>query len=99
MSPLSQRPPFSTALIALVMLVTGVTGAVIGSLAWYEKRSGARALTDAAMTQVARLMVEHAERFFRDAEPAVRLGPELVAKQMLDPGDLGALERYVISVL
>jgi len=81
------------------VLVTGVTGAILGGLAWYEKRAGARALTDAAMTQVARLTSEHAERFFRDAEPAVRLGPTLVAQGLLDPGDLGALERYVIGVL
>lgn len=58
------------------MLVTGTTGAIIGSIAWYEKRAGARALTDAAMTQVAKLTAEHAERFFRDAEPAVALGSD-----------------------
>src|SRR5262245_60937618 len=86
-------------MVALIVLVTGMTGALLGGLAWLEKRSGARALTGTAMTQVAGLTAEHAERFFGDAEPAVRLGPSLVDQKMLDPADSAALERYLLAVL
>jgi adenylate cyclase len=85
--------------VALVALVTGLTGAVIGGLAWQEKRAGARALTDVAMAQVARLTAEHAARFFADVEPAARLGPALVARRLLDPDDSAQLERYLVEVL
>jgi HAMP domain-containing protein len=87
------------ALIALIVLVTGLTGAVLGGLAWLEKRAGARALTDTAMAQVAGLTAEHAAQFFGDTEPAVRLGPLLVAQGTLDPADLAGLERYLLSMV
>jgi class 3 adenylate cyclase len=96
---MKRRPPFSAALVALVVLVTGVTGAMLGGLAWREKRAGARALTGTAMRQVAALTAEHVVRFFDEAEPAARLGPLLAAQSVLDPGDLGGLERYLLSVL
>jgi adenylate cyclase len=94
-----RRPAFSTALVALVALVTALTGALLGGLAWNEKRAGARALTDVTMSQVARLTAEHAARLFADTEPAARLGPALVAHGLLDPGDTTQLERYLIDVL
>jgi class 3 adenylate cyclase len=86
-------------MVALIVLVTGVTGALLGGLAWVEKRSGARALTRTAMVQVANLTAEHAERFFSEAEPAVRLGPSLVDQRMLDPADSNALEHYLLAML
>jgi class 3 adenylate cyclase len=94
-----RRLPFSTALVAMIALVTGLTGAALGGLAWYEKHTGARALTDVAMMQAARLTADHAKRFFEDAEPAARLGPLLVASGILDPESAPALERYVLSSL
>src|SRR5215510_5036442 len=94
-----RRLSFSAALVALITLVTGVTGAVLGGLAWYEKRAAARALTDAAMTQAARLTVDYAERLFRGAEPAARLGPLLVAQHMLTLAKDADVERFVLATL
>ena len=34
---LRRRPPFTLALVGLVVLLTGLTGAVIGGLAWREE--------------------------------------------------------------
>jgi class 3 adenylate cyclase len=99
MVPRYRRLPFSVALVVLIVLVTGVTGAVLGGLAWREKRAGARAFTDLAMTQAANLTADHVLRLFGDAEPAVRQGPLLVAQGLLDPADTIALERYVVAVL
>jgi hypothetical protein len=95
----SRRLPFSVALVLLVVLVTGVTGAVLGGLAWREKRASARAFTDLAMEQAANLTSDHVLRLFGDVAPAARQGPLLVAHGLLDPGDPAALERYVIAVL
>ena len=49
-----RRPAFSTALVALVALVTALTGALLGGLAWYEKRAGARALTGGSWARTSR---------------------------------------------
>jgi class 3 adenylate cyclase len=82
-----------------VVLLTGLTGATIGGLAWREQRARSRALLDAAMTQAARLTAAHAARVFEDAEATARLGPQLVQARQLDPGDSDALERFTLSVL
>jgi adenylate cyclase len=94
-----RRPPFTLALVGLVVVLTGLTGAVIGGLAWREQRIRSRALLDTAMAQAARLTAAHAARVFEDAEATVRLGPLLVGQRQLDVGDAGELERYVLAVL
>jgi adenylate cyclase len=96
---LRRRPPFTLALVGLVVLLTGLTGAVIGGLAWREQRARSRALLDAAMAQAARLTAANAARVFEDAEGSVRLGPQLVEQRQLDAGDPAALEGYVLAVL
>jgi class 3 adenylate cyclase len=97
--PRFRRPAFSILLVTLVALVAGLTAAVLGGVAWREKRAAARALTDVAMTEVATLAATHAGRFFADTEPAARLGPVLVAQGLLDPADTPGLERYLLAVL
>ena len=72
--PLRHRPPFTLALVGLVVLLTGFTGAVIGGVAWREQRARSRALLDAAMTQAARLTAAHADRVLEDASATARLG-------------------------
>src|SRR5262249_21203784 len=94
-----RRPPFTLALVGLVVLLTGLTGAVIGGLAWLEQRGRSRALLDAAMLQAARLTAANADRALEDAESTVRLGPLLVQQGQLDPDDAGALERFTLAVL
>lgn len=96
---LRRRPPFTLALVGLVVLLTGLTGTVIGGLAWREQRARSRALLDAAMAQAARLTAAHTARVFEDAESMVRLGPLLVAQGQLDAGDTVAVERYVLAAL
>lgn len=81
------------------MLLTGLTGATIGGLAWREQRARSRTLVDAAMTQAARLTAAHAARVLDDAEAVARLGPRLVELGQLDPGDTRALERFTLAVL
>jgi class 3 adenylate cyclase len=81
------------------VVLTGLTGAVIGGLAWRDQRTRSRALLDAAMAQAARLTAAHAARVFEDAEATVQLGPLLVGQRQLDAADVGALERYTLSVL
>ena len=34
---LLRRPPFTLALVGLVVLLTGLTGAIIGGVAWRER--------------------------------------------------------------
>src|SRR5688500_2376339 len=94
-----RRPPLTVALVGLVVLLTGLTGAVIGGLAWREQRARSRTLLDAAMAQAARLTAAHAARVFEDAESTARLGPQLVALRQLDVGDGAALERFTLAVL
>jgi class 3 adenylate cyclase len=96
---LRRRPPFTLALVGLVVLLTGLTGSVIGGLAWREQRGRSRALLDAAMAQAARLTAAHTARVFEDAESTVRLGPLLARQRQLDAGDAGAVERYVLASL
>jgi sigma-B regulation protein RsbU (phosphoserine phosphatase) len=81
------------------VLLTGLTGALIGGLAWREQRARSRALVDAAMVQAARLTAAHAARVLDDAESVARLGPQLVELGQVDPGDPRALERYTLAVL
>ena len=50
-----------------MVVLTGLTGAVIGGLAWREQRIRSRALLDSAMAQAARLTAAHAARVFDDA--------------------------------
>jgi adenylate cyclase len=97
--PAGRRPPFTLALVGLVVLLTGLTGGVIGGLAFREQRARSRALMDAAMTQAARLTAAHASRVLDDAEATARLGPHLVELQQLDPADARALERFTLAVL
>ncbi len=96
---LFRRPPITIALVALVVALTGLTGAVIGGLAWHEQRSRSRAIVDAAMLQAARLATAHTARFLRDAESTARLGPNLVAQRELNPADPTALEHFTLAVL
>ena len=87
------RPPFSLALIGLVTLLTAVTGATLGALAWREKLTGSRALVDGAMAQAARMTADHAAAFVRHAESTVRLGPSLVGRRPPGPGRLPGAGR------
>src|SRR5688500_16345594 len=96
---LRRRPPFRLALVGLVVLLTGLTGAVIGGLAWREQRTRSRALIDAAMAQAARLTAAHAARVFEDAEATARVGLHLVQQGQLDPNDPVALEHFALAVL
>ena len=97
---LRRRPPFSLALVGLVVLLTGLTGAIIGGVAWREQRARSRALLDAAMSQAARLTAAHADRVLEDAAATARLGAELVQQGQLDQnGGDRALERFLLAVL
>jgi adenylate cyclase len=82
-----------------VVLLTGLTGAVIGGLAWREQRTRSRALLDAAMAQAARLTAAHAARVFEDAEATARVALYLVQQSLLDPNDSRALEHFVLAML
>src|SRR5262245_4149876 len=93
------RPPISIALVGLVTLLTAVTGATLGALAWREKLAGSHALVDGAMRQTARMTADHAAAFLRNAESVARLGPDLVGRGLLAPGDARAMAEYVLSVL
>ena len=94
-----RRPPFTLALVGLVVLLTALTGGVIGGLAWHEQRERSRALVDAAMVQAARLTAAHTSRVLEDAESTARLGPQLVEVGQLDAGSFFELERFVLLVL
>jgi class 3 adenylate cyclase len=82
-----------------VVLLTALTGVVIGGLAWREQRTRSRALLDAAMAQAARLTAAHAARVFEDAEATVRVGLQLVAQGQLNPRDPVAIEHFTLAVL
>jgi class 3 adenylate cyclase len=96
---LRRRPPFSAALVGLVVVLTALTAATIGGLAWREQRAQSRALLDAALERTAQLAASNASRFLKDAESVVRIGPELVASGQLDPEDRAELERFTLSLL
>ena len=96
---LRRRPPFTLALVGLVVLLTGLTGVIIGGVAWREQRGRSRALLDAAMAQAARLTAAHAGRVLEDAGAVARLGPELVQQGQLDLANDQALERFTLAVL
>jgi adenylate cyclase len=81
------------------VLLTALTGAVIGGLAWREQRARSRALLDAAMAQAARLTAAHAARVFEEAESTVRVGLQLVSQGQLDPADPAAIERFALAML
>jgi class 3 adenylate cyclase len=93
------RPPFTVALVGLVVALTALTGLVVGGLAWRENRAISRALVETAMAQTARLTAGQTTRFLKGAESAARLGPELIAQGQLDPSDMPAFERFAIAVL
>jgi adenylate cyclase len=94
-----RRPPFRVALVGLVVLLTALTGAAIGGLAWQEQRTRSRALLDAAMAQTVRLTASHAARIFEGAEATALIGVQLVKLGQLDPHDFAALERFTLAVL
>jgi len=94
-----RRPPFTLALVGLVVLLTGLTGAIIGGVAWRDQRARSRALLDAAMSQAARLTAAHADRVLEDASATARLGAEMVQQGQLDLGDDRGLERFTLAVL
>jgi class 3 adenylate cyclase len=73
-----------------VILLTGLTGAVIGGLAWREQRTRSRALLDAAMAHPARLTAAHAARVFEDAEATTRVGLHLVQPARAEHGHRAA---------
>ena len=83
--PLGGRLSFSLALVGLAIGLTVLTGAMLGALAWQEKRAFSQELLDGAMARTGRLAATQVERFLRDAESAARLGPEMVAQGLLDP--------------
>jgi class 3 adenylate cyclase len=85
--------------VGLVVLLTALTGAAIGGLAWREQRARSRALIDAAMAQAARLTAAHAHRLLQDAESTARFGSQLVQQGQLDPEDARALERFTLALL
>ena len=93
------RPPFTVALVGLVVLITGATAVAIGSLAWREQRARSRAIVDAAMAQTARLAAAHTQQILREAESIARLGPQLVGQGQLDPDDDRDVERFVVAAL
>jgi class 3 adenylate cyclase len=97
--PFGGRLSFSLALVGLAIGLTVLTGAVLGALAWQEKRAFSREIVDGAMARTGRLAAAQVERFLRDAESAVRLGPEMVAQSLLDPSSDGALERFTLATL
>ena len=94
-----RRPPFSVALVGLVVGLTALTATTMGSLAWYEQRTRSRTILDATMTRTAQLAALHADRLLRDAEAVARVGPQLVAEGQLDTDDTAALERFTLAVL
>ncbi len=96
---LRRRPPFTLALVGLVVLLTGLTGAIIGGVAWRDQRARSRALLDAAMAQAARLTAAHADRVLEDAAATARLGAEMVQQGQLHLGDDRGLERFTLAVL
>lgn len=98
-SPRGRRPPFTVALVGLVVVLTALTGLAIGGLAWRETRVISRSLVEMAMAQTARLTAGQAARFLSDAESAVQLGPELVAQGQLGPSDTAAISQFTIAVL
>ena len=93
------RPPFTVALVGLVVLTTAATAVAIGGLAWREQRARSRAIVDAAMAQTARLAASHTQQFLREAESIARLGPQLVAQGQLNPRDDADVERFVLAAL
>src|SRR5512145_1100481 len=93
------RPPFSLALIGLVVLVTAATGAILGFVGWRDKLVGSRILVARAMTQTSRLTVEHTASLLRHAEVAARQGPAFVRQGLLDPADPRVLDHYTLAVL
>jgi adenylate cyclase len=95
----ARRPPFTVALVGLVVALTALTGLVIGGLAWRENRAISRALVETAMVQTARLTAGQTTRFLREAESAARVGPELITQGQLDPTDMAALERFTMALL
>jgi class 3 adenylate cyclase len=97
--PFGGRLSFSLALVGLAVGLTVLTGAVLGALAWQEKRAFSREIVNGAMTRTGRLAAAQVERFLRDAESAVRLGPEMVAQALLDPASDEALERFALATL
>jgi class 3 adenylate cyclase len=97
--PPRTRPPISIALIGLVTLLTAGTGATLGALAWREKLAGSRVLVDNAMHQAARMTAGHAVQFLGHAEGLVRLGPNLVARGLLDARDSRAMGDFALVVL
>jgi adenylate cyclase len=96
---LGRRPPFSVALVGLLVVMTALTALAIGGLAWRDKRAMSRTLVETAMTQTARLTAAQAARFLKDAESAARLGPQLVREAQLDPDSATALTRFVVASL
>lgn len=96
---LRRRPPFTLALVGLVVVLTALTAATIGGLAWHQQRAQSQGLLDAALERTTQLAASNASRFLRDAESVVRTGPELVAVGQLDPDDFAALERFALGVL
>jgi class 3 adenylate cyclase len=85
--------------VGLVVLLTGLTGAIIGGVAWRDQRARSRALLDAAMAQAARLTAAHADRVLEDAAATARLGAEMVQQGQLHLGDDRGLERFTLAVL
>ncbi len=94
-----RRPPFTVVLVAVVVGLLVIASGAIGGLSILHARRSTVALVSHAMGELAELTVGHTRAFLAEAEQLAAMGPGLVERGVLDPGDADRMGRYFLEVV
>jgi class 3 adenylate cyclase len=99
MTSARRRVPFRVALVSLVVGAIGLSGAGLTALAWREAEAAAHAVMVVAVDEALASAAARTHELFQRAEAAVRQGPELAARGLIDATRPETVAAFVLAHL